>query len=140
MESITRRSVLSSAAGVAAVGLTGQLFAEEPDKSRGAATGQDCLCTIQIPDLNTAELSARGEAESRDLISALVGALVPVIVDEIVKATRSRSGVSASARGVDLQQLTAAREGERGADEQAMRGLFSGSFSGPGIKIGVVVG
>jgi hypothetical protein len=121
--------------------LAGQLFAQEEGKSRGTpGAGKDCLCVLQIPDLNTAALDARGDDQSRNPLGLIIGAIAPIIVEEIVKAVRSRSEVSASARNVTIQQLTAARGGERGIDEESVRGLFGGSISAPGIKIGVVVG
>jgi hypothetical protein len=94
---------------------------------------------FQIPNLKTSELSAtRSENESRDLVAALVGALVPIIVDEIVKATRSRTVIGSSARAVSVDQISATR-GD-GQEQRAVRGLFSGSVSAPGVKIGVVIG
>jgi hypothetical protein len=141
MESVSRRSVIAGAAGAAAVGLASQVLGQESKERSAEQGGQDCLCVLQIPNLKLSDMKSRGDDKSRDLIGTLIGVLAPVIVDEIIKATRSRSGdVATSGCSVGAKDLSSKRDGSRGVDDEAMRSLFGGSFSGPGIKIGVVVG
>ena len=64
MESVTRRTVLASATGAAAIGLAGLLFGQEKEKSHDAdATGRDCLCLIRIPNRNVANVESRGDGQ-----------------------------------------------------------------------------
>ena len=139
MESVTRRTVLASATGAAAIGLAGQLFGQEKEKSHDAdATGRDCprFTESRIAMLPTLKAAAMG---NRAIRSAL---FLPHWRRSLLnKSSRPRATGKAypPCRSVSLKELTAAREGQRGVEEGA-RSIFSGAIAVPFVNIGVVVG
>ncbi|MBX3413068.1 MAG: hypothetical protein KF708_10305 [Pirellulales bacterium] len=137
---VSRRSALGTA-GLVSAGLVGLSLSRSASAGEGERGSEDicnCVCTLSIDGLKRSELS-RAADENRDLIGALIGAAVPILVDEIVKAVRSRDPVVAGGTRVSVDKL-AGSEGSRGTSPCSVRGLFSGSFSGPGAKIGIILG
>jgi len=93
---------------------------------------------LSFAGLKREALNPAGENADRDLISALVGVAVPILVEEIVKAVRSRDVVRTSGARASAASLIEGHRGTSGND-CAVRGLFGGSVSA-GVQIGVVIG